>query len=85
MCLAVPGKIVSIDEKGETPRMAKASFGGVLKDICIDFVPDVKPGEYVMVHVGFALNRVNEKEAEESLKLLTELESAIEKEKRLRK
>ncbi len=82
MCLAVPGKILSIEYKENSPKMAKVSFGGVIKDICIDFTPDVKVGEYVMVHVGFSLNIVNEKEAEETLKLLSELESEIDLEKR---
>ena len=78
MCLAIPGKIVSIEENS-SPKMAKVSFSGALRDICIDWVPDVKPGEYVLVHVGFALNKIDEEEAEETLKLLNDIEDSYNK------
>lgn len=78
MCLAIPGKIVSIEEKS-SPKMAKVSFSGALRDICIDWVPDVKPGEYVLVHVGFALNKIDEEEANETLKLLNDIEESYNK------
>jgi hydrogenase expression/formation protein HypC len=78
MCLAIPGKIVSINENS-SPKIAKVSFGGALRDICIDWVPDVKPGEYVLVHVGFALNKIDEEEAEETLKLLNDIENSYDK------
>ena len=73
MCLAVPGKIISIDESNPELRMAKVNFGGVNKNICIQWVPDVKVGEYVLAHVGFALNKVDEKDAEETIKILREM------------
>jgi hydrogenase expression/formation protein HypC len=73
MCLAVPGKIVSIDESSQ-PKMAKVNFGGVLKDVCLEFVPDAKVNEYAVVHVGFALSVVDEKEAEETIKIFEEME-----------
>ena len=66
MCLAVPGKVVSIDESNPDLRMAKVNFGGVNKDICIQWLPDVQIGEYILAHVGFALNKVDEKDAEET-------------------
>ncbi len=78
MCLAIPGKIVSIEENS-SPKIAKVSFGGALRDICIDWVPDVKPGEYVLVHVGFALNKIDEEEANETLKLLNDIEESYNK------
>lgn len=78
MCLAIPGKIVSIEENS-SPKIAKVSFGGALRDICIDWVPDVKPGEYVLVHVGFALNKIDEEEANETLKLLIDIEESYNK------
>ncbi|MBN1634427.1 MAG: HypC/HybG/HupF family hydrogenase formation chaperone [Ignavibacteria bacterium] len=78
MCLAIPGKIVTINENS-SPKIAKVSFGGALRDICIDWVPDVKPGEYVLVHVGFALNVIDEEEARETLKLLNEIEENYDK------
>ena len=78
MCLAIPGKIVSIEENS-SPKIAKVSFGGALRDICIDWVPDAKPGEYVLVHVGFALNKIDEEEANETLKLLNDIEESYNK------
>jgi hydrogenase expression/formation protein HypC len=53
--------------------MAKVDFAGVVQNICIDWLPDVQVGEYVIVHVGFALNKIDEKDAEETLKLLREM------------
>ena len=73
MCLAVPGKVISIDESNPELRMAKVNFGGVNKNICIQWLPDVKIGEYVLAHVGFALNKVDEKDAEETIKILREM------------
>lgn len=73
MCLAVPGKIISIDETNPELKMAKVNFGGVMKDICIQWLPDVKVGEYILAHVGFALNKIDEKDAEDTLKILQEM------------
>jgi hydrogenase expression/formation protein HypC len=70
MCLAVPGKIISIDETKPELKMAKVDFGGITKDVCIQWLDDVKIGEYVLVHVGFALNKIDEKEAVKTLKIL---------------
>lgn len=77
MCLAVPGKVQQINDINNSPRMAEINFDGVIKEVCIDFIPDIKIGEYVMVHVGYALNRVNEKEALEQLKAISEAEQII--------
>jgi hydrogenase expression/formation protein HypC len=79
MCLAVPGKVISFDKSNPELKMAKVSFGGVLKEVCIQWLPDVKIGDYVLVHVGFALSKVDEKDAEETLKILREI-SEIEEE-----
>lgn len=73
MCLAVPGKVVSIDESNPDLRMAKVNFGGVSKDICIQWLPDVQIGEYILAHVGFALNKVDEKDAEDTIRILREM------------
>ena len=73
MCLAVPGKIVSIDESNPELKMAKVNFSGVSREVCIQWLDDVKIGDYVLVHVGFALNKVDEKDAEETLKILREM------------
>jgi hydrogenase expression/formation protein HypC len=74
MCLAIPGKIVSI--RGEDPleRMGKIDFGGILKDASLAYVPEASVGDYVIVHVGFALSRVDEDEARKIFEYLKEME-----------
>lgn len=64
MCLGVPGKVVRIDEFAHGLTMGKVEFGGIVKDVCLAYVPEVKVGDYVIVHVGFAISVVDEKEAE---------------------
>lgn len=63
MCLAVPGKIISMNEGPPLERTGRVSFGGVIKEVNLAYVPDVQIGDYVIVHVGFALNKVDETEA----------------------
>jgi len=70
MCLAVPGKIIFIDESNPDLKMAKVDFGGITKDVCIQWLDEIKIGDYVLVHVGFALNKIDEKEAEKTLRIL---------------
>jgi len=72
MCLAIPGKVVDIDRSVE-PIMGNVSFGGIQKRACLEWLPDVKVGEYVIVHVGFAISKMDEAEAMETLKLLREM------------
>ncbi len=72
MCLAVPGKIVEIYNAGGL-KMAKVDFGGVTREACLEYVPDAQVGEYTVIHVGFAINRLDEAEAKESLDLLQEI------------
>lgn len=72
MCLAVPGKILEVrDERGT--RMATVDFDGIRKDICLAYLPDLAVGEYVIVHVGFAIARVDEASALETLALFRDL------------
>lgn len=72
MCLAIPGKVLStFDQHGL--RMAKVQFGGVVREACLEYVPEVQAGEYVLVHVGFALSRIDEAEAERTYQALREL------------
>ncbi len=66
MCLAVPGQILSIAESDGTP-MAEVDFGGVRKSVCLQYVPDATVGEYVVVHVGFAIQRLDEASARDTL------------------
>ncbi len=72
MCLAVPGKIVEIYESNGL-LMGKIDFGGVVREACLAYVPEAKVGDYTIIHVGFALNLVDEKEAMETLALLGEI------------
>lgn len=72
MCLAVPGKIVDVrDELGT--RMATIDFDGIRKDICLAYLPDMQVGEYAIVHVGFAISRVDEASALETLQMFRDL------------
>jgi hydrogenase expression/formation protein HypC len=66
MCLAVPGRVLSVAEVDGT-LMAQVDFGGIRKDVCLEYVPDVASGEYVIVHVGFAIQRLDEASAIETL------------------
>lgn len=72
MCLAVPGKVLALSEQDGTP-MADVDFGGVTKQVCLAYVPDLQVGEYTIVHVGFALQRLDEQSARETLELFEEL------------
>ena len=73
MCLAVPGKIVSIDRSMPDLAMAKVYFSGITKDICIQWV-DATEGDYILAHAGMAISVVNAREAEETLEDLKKLE-----------
>ena len=72
MCLAIPGKVLEIDASS-SPLMGKVSFGGVKKDVCLELVPEVKLGNYVIVHVGFAISTLDEEEALETLKMIDQM------------
>lgn len=80
MCLGVPGQIVEITPDPGGMPMGKVSFGGALREVCFAYVPEAKVGEYVLVHVGFALNTVDEQEAHEVLAMLAEMGEAAEPE-----
>jgi len=71
MCLAVPGKVIEIDQTADPP-MATAQFGGVRQRVCVVWVPEAKVGDYILVHVGFAISRLDEEEAMKTLALLSE-------------
>ena len=72
MCLSIPGRITEIHNDGAL-IMGKADFGGVLKEICLDYVPEAKVGQFVLIHVGFAISVLDEEEAQGTLSLLREL------------
>jgi hydrogenase expression/formation protein HypC len=71
MCLAVPGQVRTIYDEGGT-RMGKLDFGGVQKDVCLEYVPEVGVGDYALVHVGVAIGRIDEASALETLRLFRE-------------
>lgn len=73
MCLAIPGKILSIQNTDPLTRSGKVSFGGILKDVNLAYVPDAAVGDYVIVHVGFALQTIDREEAEQVFKYLREM------------
>lgn len=84
MCLAIPGKIIS-SEVLDGIRVGRVQFGGITRETCLDFVPEATVGDYVIVHVGFAISRVDREEAERSYEVLEsmgllkgELESDLE-------
>ncbi len=73
MCLAIPGKVIEIQPDAAGVRMAKANFGGIVKQVCLEYTPEVNCGDYVLVHVGFALGKVDEAEAQRTYAALREL------------
>jgi hydrogenase expression/formation protein HypC len=72
MCLAIPGKILEIYETNGL-LMGKIDFDGVTREACLSYVPEAKIGDYTIIHVGFALNLIDEEEAKQTLALLDEL------------
>jgi hydrogenase expression/formation protein HypC len=72
MCLAVPGRILSVWEEQGT-RMATVDFDGIRKEICLAYLPDLEVGDYAIVHVGFAISKVDEASARETLQMFREL------------
>lgn len=78
MCLAIPGKVVSLSDDDPLLRKGKVSFGGVLKEVSLAYVPEAKIGDYVIVHVGFALSIVDEAEANRVFEYLRQMEELSE-------
>jgi len=72
MCLGIPGKIQEIYDDHGT-KMAKVDFGGVSREVCIEVIPDAKPGDWTIIHAGFALNLLSEEEAQETLDILQQM------------
>jgi len=78
MCLAIPGKLLDVEADANGVRMGRANFGGIVKQICLEYTPDALPGDYVLVHVGFALGKVDQEEAERTYRLLQEMDQLQE-------
>jgi hydrogenase expression/formation protein HypC len=74
MCLGVPGRVVSLEENPLGLTMGKVSFAGVVKEVCLAYTPEAEVGDYVIVHVGFAISRVDEEEAAKVFEYLREMD-----------
>lgn len=72
MCLGVPGKIIEVYEENDV-HMGKIDFGGIIKEVCLDFLPEIQVGDYAIVHVGFAITQLDEESAMETLALFEEM------------
>jgi hydrogenase expression/formation protein HypC len=72
MCLAIPGRIIEITERNGL-KMARVDFGGVFREACLDYVPEAQVGQYCIIHVGFAISLLDEKEARETLDLVDQI------------
>jgi len=72
MCLAIPGKVEEITTEGDL-RIGRVNFGGIIKKVCLDYVPEVEVGDYTIVHVGFALSKIDEAEAVKTLAVFREM------------
>ena len=77
MCLAIPGRINSLHENVGVP-MARVDFGGITREACLSYVPDARVGDYVLVHVGFAISKVDEEEAARTYQYLSEMDQLTE-------
>jgi hydrogenase expression/formation protein HypC len=78
MCLAIPGKIISTAGDEPLTRLGKVDFGGILKEVSLAYVPEAKVGDYVVVHVGFAISKVDETEANKVFEYLREMDELSE-------
>ena len=72
MCLGIPGRVIEVYE-ADGVRMGRVDFAGIVKDVCLAYVPEVEVGDYTIVHVGFAITQLDEESAQESLRLFAEL------------
>ncbi|HON08950.1 MAG TPA: HypC/HybG/HupF family hydrogenase formation chaperone [Verrucomicrobiota bacterium] len=81
MCLAVPGKIISVSGNEPLEKIGKVSFGGVIKEVNLAYVPEACIGDYVIVHAGFAISKVDEEEAEEVFNYIKQISQLNGKEK----
>ncbi len=76
MCLAIPGKLIELYQRDELP-MGKAEFGGITKEVCLVYTPEAQVGQYVLVHVGFALSQIDEAEANGIFSYLEQIDEAL--------
>ena len=77
MCFGVPAKVIELYETNGI-KMAKVDFGGIIKEACMEYLPEIKVGDYTIIHVGFGLSILDEKEAMETIDLLNQITAAEE-------
>ena len=77
MCLGIPGKVIELYQ-AHGMKMGKVDFGGVVKEACLEYLPEITVGDYTIIHVGFAISRLDEKEARETLELLQQMDMLAE-------
>ena len=73
MCLGVPGKVVAITRHEVGMQMGRVQFGGIQKEVCLSFLPEIQVGEYVIVHAGFAISQIDEEEAAKTFEILKQM------------
>ena len=73
MCLGIPGKVLELYEANGM-KMGKIDFGGVVKEACLEYLPEIEVGDYTIVHVGFGISRLDEEEAQQTMEMLREME-----------
>jgi hydrogenase expression/formation protein HypC len=78
MCLAIPGKILSLEGEDPLTRTGRVSFGGIVKEVNLAYVPEAGVGDYVVVHVGFAISKVDEQEAQQVFEYVKQMEELVE-------
>lgn len=78
MCVGVPGQVMSIEPNPLGMTMGKVNFGGIVKEVCLAYEPDVQVGDYVLVHAGFAMSKIDEQEALEVFDLLSQMDELAE-------
>ncbi len=81
MCLGIPAKVIELYEKNGM-KMAKVDFGGAIKEVCMEYLPEVRLGDYTIIHVGFGLSILDEKEALETMELIKQIGAFDEQENR---
>jgi len=74
MCLGIPGKVIELYESSGM-KMAKVDFGGVVKEACMEYLPEIKLGDYTIIHVGFGISILNESEAAETMEMLKQIDA----------
>ena len=77
MCLGIPGKVLEIREQDALP-MGKVEFGGIVKEVCLAYVPETQVGDYVLVHGGFAISKIDEEEAREIFSYIEQIDQLAE-------